>query len=536
MSHNLPSQKKLQEYYRSLTPQSQQELDDLLSLFNRAWLPNPGPQSAAYHSAADVLGYGGQAGGGKTDLTLGLAYMQHHRSVIFRREHPRLTAIIDRSRQIFNPFNDAALKDMFNESLHRWRFGGTTGHLLRFGSIQYEQNILNWQGQPYDLHAFDEVTEFSENIFRSVTAWNRTTRAGQRCRVVCTMNPPLTKEGEWVIKFWGPWLDDKHPRPAKAGELRWYTTIGGQDIEVDGPTPIKVAGEEALVVPKSRTFIFASVYDNPYLLEQGYVSTLQALPEPLRSKLLHGDFKAGIMEDPWQIIPADWVRAAQARWTKIVAEGVQPKLPVQQLGVDVARGGPDQTVLTPRRGNFFDKQLVYHGTQTPDGPSVVRVIVPVVEKDTLVAVDIIGVGGSPFDFSKAVGLNIVALNGAEATEAKDKSGKLGFFNRRAEWHWQLRENLDPSSGQELALPADPELLADLTAARWEITPRGIKVELKKEIVARLGRSPDKGESLIYANAKLTFKGQGIFEYYQQQHAAAQAAREAAAAVAQGGKK
>ncbi len=37
------------------------------------WLPLPGPQTTAYFSPADILLYGGEAGGSKTDSGLGLA-------------------------------------------------------------------------------------------------------------------------------------------------------------------------------------------------------------------------------------------------------------------------------------------------------------------------------------------------------------------------------------------------------------------------------------------------------------------------------
>ena len=41
------------------------------------------PQRTAYDSMADILLYGGSAGGGKTDLGIGLALTQHSRSIIF---------------------------------------------------------------------------------------------------------------------------------------------------------------------------------------------------------------------------------------------------------------------------------------------------------------------------------------------------------------------------------------------------------------------------------------------------------------------
>ena len=39
----------------------------------RYWSPLPGQQTIAYHSPADILFYGGAAGGGKTDLLVGVA-------------------------------------------------------------------------------------------------------------------------------------------------------------------------------------------------------------------------------------------------------------------------------------------------------------------------------------------------------------------------------------------------------------------------------------------------------------------------------
>jgi hypothetical protein len=46
------------------------------------------------------------------------------------------------------------------------------------------------------------------------------------------------------------------------------------------------------------------------------VNTLQSLPEPLRSQMLYGDFRAGVQDDPWQVVPTAWVEAAMARWKK----------------------------------------------------------------------------------------------------------------------------------------------------------------------------------------------------------------------------
>jgi hypothetical protein len=69
-----------------------------------------------------------------------------------------------------------------------------------------------------------------EHQARFVIGWNRSSNAKQRTRGLMTFNPPTTIEGRWVIEFFGPWLNDMHPNPAKPGELRWFTTIAGKDM------------------------------------------------------------------------------------------------------------------------------------------------------------------------------------------------------------------------------------------------------------------------------------------------------------------
>jgi hypothetical protein len=67
--------------------------------------------------------------------------------------------------------------------------------------------------------------------------------------------------------------------------------------------------------------------------------------------------------------------------------------------------------------------------------------------------------------------------------------------------WRLREALDPDKGENLALPPDTELKADLCAPRWKLTAQGIQIELKDEVKKRIGRSPDKGDAVILASIK-----------------------------------
>ena len=58
---------------QALTPEQRREMDAILMAGDAPkWVPQPGPQQQAFESQADILFYGGAAGGGKTDLLLGL--------------------------------------------------------------------------------------------------------------------------------------------------------------------------------------------------------------------------------------------------------------------------------------------------------------------------------------------------------------------------------------------------------------------------------------------------------------------------------
>jgi hypothetical protein len=451
------------------------------------WIPISEVQAAGYLSEADELFYGGAAGGGKTDLILGLATTAHRRSIIYRREFPQLRGIIERGNEIIGPHG------AYNATEHIWRM--FNGRVLELGAVQRDGNVEKYQGRPHDFIAFDEVPHFTEFQYRFLNGWKRTTDLNQRTRTVATGNPPTTAEGMWVVEYWAPWLDDKYSNPAPPGELRWFVRQNNKDVEVDGPGPVKVQGE--VVFPKSRTFIPAKVEDNPFYMSTGYKAQLQLLPEPLRSQMLRGDFHASAEDDPWQVIPTAWVWAAMQRWERMD----EPKdVPLTHLGVDVARGGRDKTVLAGRRGAWFEALSKHPGQSTPNGPAVAALAIGKLAgraDKVQINVDVIGVGAAVFD-SLAMFCPVTGVNFAEGSKATDRSGRLRFVNKRAELYWAFREALDPELGDGMALPMDKELLADLCAPKWMMKAGGVLVESKEEIVKRLGRSPDCADAVVLA--------------------------------------
>ena len=62
----------------------------------------------------------------------------------------------------------------------------------------------------------------------------------------------------------------------------------------------------------------------------------------------------------------------------------------------------------------------------------------------------------------------------------------------------MREWLDPTNGVNGALPPDRRLLAGLTAPRYTVQAGGIALEPKKDVVKRLGWSPDEADAAVMA--------------------------------------
>jgi hypothetical protein len=454
----------------------------------RKWVPNPGPQTVAYFCAADVLLYGGQGGGGKSDLGLGLAFTAHRRSLILRRKYTNLSGLIDRAKEInggSDGFNGTPPPKLVTRD----------GRLIMFGANQRPGDEQDFQGIPFDLKVFDEAAQFLETQIRFHIGWLRDAQnANQRTRAVLASNPPIDATGDWMIGFFRPWLDITHPRPAKPGELRFFVTApDGSDLEVADATPIELGGRK--LVPMSRTFIPAELADNPFLINTGYQAVLDGLPEPLRSAVRDGNFMAARRDAEWQVIPTAWVLEAQARWTP---RGFGT-FGMTAMAFDPAGGGKDAAELAFRHQGWYAPIVTAKGAETADGSRAAGTIIAHRRDSAPVVVDVGGgYGGAVTLRLNDNGIAHRAFNGAGKSTAKTIDGRLSFTNKRAEAWWRFREALDPDQkgGSVIALPDDPELRADLTAPTYGVTDRGIRIESKDDIRARLGRSPGKGDAVV----------------------------------------
>jgi hypothetical protein len=209
-----------------------------------------------------------------------------------------------------------------------------------------------------------------------------------------------------------------------------------------------------------------------------------------------GDFASS---DENAVIPLAWVEAANERWLAWRELGGDDA--PDCVGVDVAAGGQDESVLAPRRGWVI---TTLHSFAYADTMATTGEVATVIRKGARTAiVDVIGVGAGVADRLREQGHDVVAFNAGAATDATDSSGELTFVNKRSAAWWAMREYLDPTNDSRVALPPDEEtggrLTQDLTEPHWGYDSRGkILIESKKEIRKRIGRSTDYGDAVIQA--------------------------------------
>lgn len=475
---------ELLSLYDQLPQDKQRELDHEADriIGNTRWIPQIGPQTEAYFSVADELLYGGAAGGGKSDLLLGTAINVAQSTTIFRAAFKDLKDLELRSQKILGT------TDGYNASDKLWQLGG--GRIISFGALGKPGSELDWQGRRRALMGFDEAAQLLKARVQYVLGW----AAG---RVIYATNPPLSAEGEWLITWFAPWLDPFYKNPAQPGELRWFiNNTEGDPIWVDGPGEYD-RGDGEISKAKSRTFIPSLLKDNAYLTQDDkYQKTIDALPEPMRSALKFGNFMAARQDHAWQVIPSEWIRLAQARWTRDGGNGKA----MQCMGVDVAQGGRAKLAIAPMHvGNWFAEVVTIPGVDVKDGPVVKGHVITHQMNGAPIAVDCTGGwGGDAATQLSQAHQDVIKVVYSSKSGAADPDTQIVYKNLRAEMHWELRRALNPKSGENIALPPGPKILAQGSAARWTLKGGEIQVEMKEDIEKRLGSTPDEWDAIMEA--------------------------------------
>ena len=256
--------------------------------------PQPGPQTAFMCSSADIVIYGGAAGGGKTFALL-LEGLRHKdiagfSGVVFRKNYTQITAsggLWDAANKIYGQVQGAKPKK--TPKLH-WFFS-PSGARIHFAHLERDEDLQGWQGSEICYLAFDELTHFSRHQFLYMLSRNRST-CGIRPYVRATCNPD---SDSWVANFISWWInqDTGYPIYERSGVVRYMCVLN--DTIYWGSNPHELAKEHGVNVEecKSVTFIASKLTDNKVLMakDPSYMANLKALAEIDKERLLYGNWK-----------------------------------------------------------------------------------------------------------------------------------------------------------------------------------------------------------------------------------------------------
>ena len=203
------------------------------------------------------------------------------------------------------------------------------------------------------------------------------------------------------------------------------------------------------------------------------------------------------------LIPYEWVTLAQERWRKKVEEMGEDWYPDEDLfvGVDVAGMGRDSSNLCFRYDNFVAKFMIHQSGGKADHMKVAGMTVNALhrsKKKAWAMIDTIGEGAGVY--SRLLELNIknaISCKFSEGTIGlSDYTGQYKFANMRSYLHWCVRDWLNPKNKTGAMLPPDDMLLEEATSIKWSFMSSGsILIEKKDDIKSRIGRSPDRWDSL-----------------------------------------
>lgn len=234
-----------------------------------AFRPNPGPQTQFLSANEREVFYGGARGGGKTYslLIAPLRFVDKptSRALLIRRSMPELRDVIFQTQQIYPKVVPGA---KFKTQENTWHF--PSGARIEFGYCENLQDVLRYQGQSYSWIGVDELPQYgSPDVWHFLRSSLRSADPTIPLHMRATGNPG---------NIGSRWVKELFIEPAKPN-TRFAEKV---EYELEGKT---------LSTEITRKFIPASVWDNPYLTQDGsYIAMLASLPEVKRKQFLYGDW------------------------------------------------------------------------------------------------------------------------------------------------------------------------------------------------------------------------------------------------------
>lgn len=319
--------------------------------------PQPGPQERFLASSADIVIYGGAAGGGKSYALLlePLRHINNPRfgAVIFRKNANQIFAqggLWDTANEMYRPLKARPTRN----PKPTWYF--PSGAKIGFAHLEYEKDQYAWQGSQIAMIGFDELTHFTEKQFFYMLSRNRSV-SGVMPYIRAATNPDADS---WVARFISWWWDPKsgYPIPERSGVIRYMVRINDEISWGDSVAELVQSTGCDPTLCKSVTFIPSSVQDNKILMEKdpGYLANLNVLSYVEKERLLHGNWKirpaAGLYFKRSQIRPEGWLEGIPSdvsRWVRCwdlaASEVDENGDPAYTAGVLLGRRSNGRTVV-----------------------------------------------------------------------------------------------------------------------------------------------------------------------------------------------
>jgi phage terminase large subunit len=211
-----------------------------------------------FKSKARYIAYGGARGGGKS-------WAARMKAVLLATRYEGIQILLlRRSLKELRENHVLPLQKMLKDAAHfsemNKEFSFPSGSRIVLGYCSTESDVLQYQGQAYDVIFLEEATQFTEMQFRTFTESNRSSgqmRERFSPRMYFTCNPGGVGHN-WVKRLF---IDKLY--------------IGKEKEE-------------------NYHFVKSTVYDNKYLMENNpeYVENLENLPDARRRAMLYGDWDA----------------------------------------------------------------------------------------------------------------------------------------------------------------------------------------------------------------------------------------------------
>jgi phage terminase large subunit-like protein len=263
--------------------------------------PQPGPQTMAAESRADITFMGGPGGGGKSVVSAMIAsryaHIKDYTAVIFRRQYNDIVGgggLWDISQDIYPAINGYGVRGKTE-----WTF--PSGAYIKLTHLNNESDKYHHQGLAWACIVFDELPQFSWGQFDYLLTRNRD--YGE-----CSIKPFMFCTGNadadtWCSSFFQWWWnpDTGYAIPERSGKLRYFIRNRDTDeIEWVSPETKDADGKP----PKSVTYIDAPLETNEMMPNrEEYRATVMGRDRVTRERIGKGNwlisYSGGMFKPEW---------------------------------------------------------------------------------------------------------------------------------------------------------------------------------------------------------------------------------------------